>query len=83
MNAPDNRTADLEVVSLETVREQLHARAIHIPGHATASLERTRQAIVQLSVTGMITDKELARVEKRFRKLVPRTVRIYKGNGAI
>lgn len=61
---------DFVVASGETVRAQLLARDIRIPGHATASLERTRNAIRQLSAAHMLTSAERKRLDKRFSSLV-------------
>lgn len=76
-----NPSADVEVISLDTVYRQLKAHGIKIPGHASASLERSRQAIVQLSAAGLLTNQEYIRLKKRFSKhLVPHTIRIYRGH---
>lgn len=76
-------TLPFVIVSEKTVREQLLDRDIHIPLHATRSMERTRQAILQLGAASMITAAEFDRLEKRFNRLVPHVVRTHKGNGAI
>ena len=67
----------VEVLHLQTVRDQLVSQGYRIPLHATASLERTRQAILQLGAASMITAAERARLHRRFEKLVPQVVRSY------
>jgi len=67
----------IAVLHLQTVRDQLVSQGYHIPLHATASLERTRQAILQLGAASMITAAERARLHRRFEKLVPLIVRRY------
>lgn len=65
----------IEVLHLQTVREQLISQGFHVPLHLTASLERTRQAILQLGAARIITPAERERLHKRFEKNTPEIVR--------
>lgn len=63
----------------DPIVKQLRAQDIHIPGHATASLERTRRAIVQLRAAGIITRAQRDRADAKFIKLVVDVIRQHKG----
>jgi hypothetical protein len=65
----------VEVLSLEDVRTQLLRHDVHMPLFEMRSLERTRQAILQLGAAGMLTKIERHRLHNRFeRKLIPHCV---------
>lgn len=63
----------------DSIAKQLRAQGIHIPGHATASLERTRRALWQLGATRIISRREHERAERRFGRLIAKTIFEYKG----
>lgn len=59
----------------EHIRDQLRAQGIRLPLHATASLERSRQAVAQLFLAGMLSVAECQRMDKRYVKLVKRVLK--------
>ena len=65
----------IEIRTTETVKEQLNAQGLHIALHTTASLERSRQAILQLGAAGMLMVSERQRIERRFRTAVRDSLR--------
>ena len=75
VKAEDHRLPLIEVMHLQTVRDQIVSQGFHVPLHLTASLERTRQAILQLGAASMITPAERQRLHKRFEKLTPGIIR--------
>ena len=52
------------------IRDQLRAQGIKLPLHATASLERTRLAIIQLRATRCISDAIARRAESRLLEII-------------
>jgi len=64
----------------DPISKQLRAQGIHIPGHATASLERSSQAIVQLAAVGLITSRARDSLRLKFLKTVARTIKDYTGS---
>lgn len=73
------RVIRINVWDTDTVKQQLNAQDIHIAGHATASLERSRQAILQLGAANILTVQARRRCEKRFRGAVREALQTYVG----
>ena len=57
------------------IKEQLRSQGFKLPGHATASLQRSRMAIVQLRVTGLISRSAAMQAEKRLIGLIRLTLK--------
>lgn len=55
-----------------SIRSQLEEQGHKLPLHATASLERTRKAIIQLRIVGILRDQSAVRAEKKFVSIVKR-----------
>lgn len=79
MKRIESRTVHMDVRSTQSVKEQMKAQGVHIAGHATASLERSRQAILQLGAANILSVADRARCEKRFRVAVRDTLHRYIG----
>lgn len=62
-------------VNGEHIRDQLRAQGIRLPLHSTASLERSRHAVAQLFLAGMLSVAECHRMDKRYVKLVNRVLK--------
>jgi hypothetical protein len=52
------------------IRLQLRTQGLKLPGHAVASLERTRRGIIQLKAAGVIRHPEWRRMDVRFNHVV-------------
>ena len=63
----------------EPIAKQLRAQGIHIPGHATASLERSSRAILQLAAARLITSRTRDALRLKFLKLVASVIKQYTG----
>lgn len=74
-----SREIRIEVLSTETIKDQINAQYLHMAGYATASLERSRQAILQLGAANLLTPHQRAAVERRFRLAVQQALRRYIG----
>lgn len=79
MGARNARVVKIEIRTLDTVRKQLNDQDIRIVLHATASLERSRQAILQLGAANILPKKERRLVERRFRVAVEQALERYVG----
>ena len=75
----ENREIVIEVRTTETVKDQINAQYLHMVGHATASLERSRQAILQLGAANLMTATQRKGVERRFRLAVQQALHRYIG----
>lgn len=73
------RAIHIEVRTTETIKDQLNSQYLHIAGHATASLERSREAILQLGAANLLTPRQRAGIERRFRLAVQQALRRYIG----
>lgn len=62
------------------IRDQLRRQGIRMPLHATASLERSRQAVAQLFLCSILSVAEVKRFDNRYIKLVKRVLKTY-GHG--
>jgi hypothetical protein len=76
----EQRVVCVDVFTIRSVREQLNAQNIHIVGHAAASLERSRQAILQLGASNIMTASIQPVLERRFRLVVRDTLQHYVGD---
>ena len=74
-----NREILIEVRTTETVKDQINAQHLRMVGHATASLERSRRAILQLGAANLITATHRKAIERRFRLAVQQALRRYIG----
>lgn len=79
MKAKKKLTVDMHGFA-DRMREQLRAQGIKLPGHASASLERTRRALWQLRATGILQSRSLEGINRRYLALVARVIRRYRGN---
>ena len=74
----DNGTPATLTVELGTfaehIRDQLRAQGIKLPLHTTASLERTRRAIIQLSATRCISAAQASRAELRLLAIIKKAI---------
>ena len=73
----DNRTSEqrltIDCSGLSgSIKSQLNEQGYKLPLHATASLERTRRAIIQLRIVGILRDQSAVRAEKKFVSIVKR-----------
>lgn len=70
---PATLTVELGALA-EHIRDQLRAQGIKLPLHTTASLERTRRAIIQLSATRCISPAAARGAESRLLAIIKEAI---------